>query len=186
MNLFINTISSLSTIILFDNNRKIIEKIDFEIKWNESSLLIPKVDLFLKGNKLKYSEIENIVCVNWPWSFTWVRTTVLAINTINYITKNNLTPVNFFDLYDNYPIIKSSSKRDCFIKLDKNSDIEIIENSKIEELLKEKNIKTIYWNCNLDNLEIVEKIDYIDIIKEIKLEKIKKIDPLYIKKPNIC
>ena len=152
MNLFVNTISSEATLILFDNNKQIIKTMTFEIKWNESSLLIPKIDLFLKENNLSYNEIENIVCVNWPGSFTWVRTTVLAINTINYITKNNLTPVNFFDLYDKYPIIKSSSKRDCFIKINKNSDIQIIENSKIEELLKEKNIKIIYWNCDLYNI----------------------------------
>jgi tRNA A37 threonylcarbamoyladenosine modification protein TsaB len=186
MNLFVNTISTNANLIIFNNNKEILNTLEFEIKWNESSLLIPKIDLFLKENNLEYKELENIVCVNWPWSFTWVRTTVLAINSINYIINNNITPVSFFDLYNNYPIVKSSSKRDCFVKLNNESKIEIIENSKIEEYLKEKNIKTIYWNCNLDNVEIIEKIDYISIIKMIEFKKFKKIDPLYIKKPNIC
>jgi hypothetical protein len=47
-------------------------------------------------------------------------------------------------LYKNYPIIKSSSKRDFFFKKDKNSTIEIIYNDKLEELLKNENISTIY------------------------------------------
>ena len=183
MNLFVNTISSNACLILFNNSREIISICEFEIKWNESSLLIPKIDEFLKENKLKYPDIKNIVCVNGPGSFTWVRTTVLAINTINYITKNNLTTLNFFDLYKNYPIIKSSSKRDCFVQKSKNSKIEIITNSEIEDLFKEKKV---YWNWEIDNIEIIEKIDYISIIKEINFQELKRIDPLYIKKPNIC
>ncbi len=186
MNLFINTISTNAIIILFDNSRKIIDSLEFIIKWNESSLLIPKIDLFIKKNEIIYNDIENIVCVNWPWSFTWVRTTVLAINSINYITKNYLTPLNYFSLYDKYPIIKSSSKRDCFVKFNPESEIEIIENEKIIEIIKEKNLSNLYWSCSIEGIEIIEKIDYISIIKDIKLERLSKIEPLYIKKPNIC
>ncbi len=186
MNLFINTISKNSIIILFNNNREILDKTIFEIKWNESSLLIPTIDQFLKKNKLNYNEIKNIVLVNWPWSFTWVRTVVLAINSINYITNNSLTPISYFELFKNYPIVKSSSKRDCFFKEKIDNNIEIILNQDIEKYLKEKNIKKIYWEAEIENVEIIENIDYLSIIKEIKLENIKKIDPLYIKKPNIC
>lgn len=186
MNLFINTISKKSSIILFDEKREIIDQIEFEIKWNESSLLIPNIDSFIKKNWLDYFDIKNIVLVNWPGSFTWVRTVVLAINSINYITHNHLTPVNFFSLFPNYPIIKSSSKRDCFFKKSPDSLIEIVTNEDIEIYLKENNITTLYWECELQNVEIIEKIDYLGIIKQIKLEELKKIDPLYLKKPNIC
>jgi hypothetical protein len=58
--------------------------------------------------------------------------------------KINLTPISYFDLYDTYPIIKSSSKRDSFFKKDKNSSVEIIYNDKLEEFLKNENINTIY------------------------------------------
>lgn len=186
MNLFVNTISNPAIIIIFDNERNIKNEMIFEIKWNESSLLIPKIDQFLNENKLNYFDLENIVLVNWPGSFTWVRTSVLAINTINFIIKKDLTPISFFDLYKNYPIIKDSSKRDCFVKIDENSKIEIIENEKLKEILKEKNIKKIYWETNIENLEIIEKIDYLSIIKEVEFQKNKKIEPLYLKKPNIC
>jgi len=186
MNLFINTIAKKSSIILFWEEREIKDSEDFEIKWNESSFLIPIIDSFLKKNNLNYFDIKNIVLVNWPWSFTWVRTAVLAINTINYITNNSLTPISYFELFDNYPIIKSSSKRDCFFKKDFKSDIEIIENEKLNILLNENNIKKIYWEASLENIEIIEKIDYLSIIKNIELKNLKKIEPLYLKKPNIC
>lgn len=186
MNLFINSVSTTACLIIFNNNFEIINKFDFEIKWNESSLLIPNIDNFLIENKITYKDLENIVVVNWPWSFTWVRTTVLAANSINYIIRKNMTELSFFELFDTYPIIKSSSKRDCFIQFEKGWDIEIIENSKIEEILNKKSIKTIYWHWTIDNIEILENIDYINIIKKIKLDNKKQISPLYIKKPNIC
>lgn len=185
MKLFINTIAKNAYLWLFDENKKVFAEKYFEIKGNESSLLLPKIEEFLKENNLKYSDIENFIVVNWPGSFTWVRTAVLAINTINFITHKNITPISYFDLFDNYPIIKSSSRRDSFFKKDKNSEIEIWENEKIKKFLEKNNISKINWDWNLENIEILENIDYYDIINKIELQKNKKITPLYIKKPNI-
>lgn len=186
MYLFVNTISKIGKLIIFNEERDIIKEKDFEIKWNESSKLIPEIDSFLKENGIVYKDLKNIVIVNGPWSFTWVRTTVLAINTINFITKNSLTDLNYFDLFDNYPIIKESSKRDCFLKKDKNSPIEIISNDEILKYINENKIEKIYWETNLEGLNTIEKIDYNSIIKNVKLLNKDKVDPLYIKKPNIC
>ena len=58
-----------------------------------------KIEDFLKKNNFDYPEIKNFVLVNWPWSFTWIRTVVLAINTISFITKQSITPINYFDLF---------------------------------------------------------------------------------------
>ena len=186
MILFVNTIWKKAYLWLFDNKKNLLSETFFEIKWNESSLLLPKLEEFLEKNNVDYFQIENFVLVNWPGSFTWVRTAVLTINTINFITKKNITPLSYFDLFKSFPIIKSSSKRDSFFQKDKNSLIEIIENEKILEYLKEKNISKINWDWSLENIEILEKIDYYDIIKKIELKQNKKVEALYIKKPNIC
>lgn len=188
MNIFIDTISNKANIILFDSNKKIINNTSWIIKWNESSTLIPEIDKLLKKNNANYLSLENIIVINWPWSFTWVRTTVLAINTINYIIKKNITPINFFDLYNSYPIIKSSSKRDCFFKKSKSSKIKILNNNDINTFLQKNNIKKVYGEANnklFEKIEILEKIDYLSIITNIKFENKKQIEPLYIKKPNI-
>jgi hypothetical protein len=99
-----------------------------------------------------------------------------------------MTAISYFDLYNNFPIIKSSSKRDCFVKFNINSNIEIIENEMLLNILKEKDINTIYGEINSDifkNIKIIDKIDYISIIKEIQFNNAKQIQALYIKKPNI-
>lgn len=188
MNLFINTISNQAHIIIFDDNRDIIDDISWEAKWNESSTLIPQIDLILKNNKLKYNDLNNIVVVNGPWSFTWIRTTVLAANSINFIINKKMSAISYFELFNSYPIIKSSSKRDCFVKWDSNSKIEIIENEKLINNILDKNINEIYWDAGLISnvdLKIFDKIDYTNIIKSLKFDNLEQIDALYIKKPNI-
>lgn len=188
MNLFIDTISNIGNFILFNDKREIITKKKWNIKWKESSKLISKIDKFVKKNNLSFLDLSNIVVVNWPGSFTWIRTTVLVVNTINYIINKSITPISFFDLYDNYPIIKSSSKRDCFVKENKKDKIKILSNDDLLNYLKKNNILEIYWEIDkkiLPWIKILDKINYDNIIKKIKFEDNKIISPLYIKKPNI-
>ncbi len=192
MNLFINAISTKWILILFNNNRKIIFEQNIEILWNESSKLILLIDEFLKKNKISYFDLDNIILVNWPWSFTGVRTIVLVINSINFIINKNITSISFFDLFEKYPIIKSSSRRDLFVKYKKNDKIQIVPNDKF--ILKWK----IYWDLNnnllSEKFNIISNINYTKIISNIvfktndswkKIYKTKLIEPLYIKKPNI-
>lgn len=190
MNIFIDAVSSNWVLILFDNNRKILFRENIEVVANESSLLVNIFDKFLEKNNIKYSDLENIVVVNWPWSFTWIRAIVLIVNTINFVVKKNITAINYFDLFDNFPIVKSSSKRDLFVKFHKNNKIEILTNEDFLNLLNKEKIENIYWDLtnNLidkDLLNFINSIDYEKIIKNIEFKDSKIIEPLYIKKPLI-
>jgi len=84
------------------------------------------------------------VVVNGPGSFTGVRTTVLIVNTINYIIHKKMTPISYFELFPGYPIIKTSSKRDYFFQKDSKSTISIIPNEELALLISKENIKKIY------------------------------------------
>ena len=192
INLFINAVTQNWALILFDENKKIISQKNIEILWNESSKLVEIIDNFLKEENLKYTDLENLVVVNWPWSFTGVRTIVLAINAINFIIKKNIpwnkssggiTPLSFFDLFENYPIIKSSSRRDLFVKYKKSDNIEIIKN---ENFISDWEI---YWdlsnNILSESIKVNSKINYKKVIENIDFQEKKLIEPLYIKKPNI-
>lgn len=188
MNLFINAVSKKGILIIFDDDRNIIKSEVIELLWNESSKLVWTINHFLNKNNYSYNDIKNIVAVSWPGSFTGIRTISLIVNTINYVIKQNLTDISFFDMFRNYPICKPSSKRDNFVKKSKNSQIEIISNPELETYLKENNIKKVYGELNLDffsDILIVDEIDYIHIISEIVFDKKHIISPLYIKKPNI-
>lgn len=132
-----------------------------------------------------------MVVVNGPGSFTGVRTSVLVANTINFIIKKNIIPVSYFDLFDDYPIVKTSSKRDCFVLWDQKSDIEILKNDILIQKLQTHNIQKIYGEFNKDFLKEIKRVDklnYENIINKIPIDnttKVRRIDPLYIKKPNI-
>ncbi len=188
MNLFLNAVSKKARLILFDDNRHIVASLELDVAWNESEKLIWLLNEFLADNNINYNNLENLVVVAWPGSFTWVRTIVLMINTINFVIDKFITKLSFFDLFDNYPIIKTSSKRDCFLQKSRDSGIEIISNDDLKYYLEQNNILKIYWDFDISKLEAVEifdKIDYSSIIKEIKFSDSKIIEPLYIKKPNI-
>ena len=187
MNLFINSISNPCYLALFDNNREITATLELDIKWNESSKLIPELQVFLDSNQVNQNDLENIVVVHWPGSFTWVRTTVLIANTLNYVIKKNMTQISYFDLFSEYPVIKSSSKRDCFVQKWKWQEINIIMNDELDNYFIVNNITESFWEAWFKFKEtlIVEKIDYTRIIQNIEFQKLSKIEPLYIKKPNI-
>lgn len=187
MNLFINAISEKWYIALFDENRNIVAWANLNIKGNESSEFITTLDIFLQQNNINYFDIQNIVCVNGPGSFTGVRTIVLVINTLSFLHNIWLTHMSYFDLFNNFPVIKSSSKRDSFFLQSAGEEIKIIQNSDLEKLFIQENIQNIYWESNFsfENISIIENIDYSDIIQKLEFQKHKKIEALYIKKPNI-
>ncbi len=187
MNLFINAVSDRWYVALFDEKRNIIASMDLYIRGNESSQFITTLDEFLEQNKTPYNQINNIVCVNGPGSFTWVRTIVLVVNTLGFLHDIYLTHMSYFDLFNNFPVIKSSSRRDSFFLKSAWEEIQIIQNTHLDELLHTENINNIYWESNFsfENVSIIENIDYSDIIKALEFQKNKKIEALYIKKPNI-
>jgi tRNA A37 threonylcarbamoyladenosine modification protein TsaB len=187
MYLFFNGVSSHWYIALLDEDKNIIVSETFHIEWNESTKTIPIIDMFLESQKLEYSAIQNIICVVGPWSFTWIRTISLVVNTLAYTYKHiKLTPVNFFDLYSDYPIVKSSSKRDLFVKRSKSAIIEVMSNSDFEEKMEGTKI---FWDTDIGRFEkeihISHDIDYETLLKTIALQDTTRIAPLYIKKPNI-
>ena len=187
MNLFINAVSTSGVLILFDNDRNLIAKSLIEIKGNESSKLTRIINKFLADNAIEYGQLENIVVVHGPWSFTGVRAICLIVNTIAFSTNTQLTPLSYFSLFKSYPIAKQSSKRDMFFQRHSTEEVQIMSNESVVEYLDQNSITTLYWEApGLWDGEIIEKIDYSDIISTVVFENYIQIDPLYLKKPNIC
>lgn len=188
MLLFLNAVSKNWIIILFDKNREIVSSEEFSILLQESTNLWPIIDNFLKKNNISYTEVENIAVVNWPGSFTWVRTISLVVNTLSYIFENiKLTPISYFDLFEDYPIVKISSKRDLFVKKSKNNIIEIVKNEDLLKYVTDNTISEVYGE-EFDFNSLTKSnvwINYEKIIWEIELKEYKKIDAYYVKKPSI-
>ena len=187
MYLFFDGVSTQWYIGLYDLQKNCVAYENFAISGNESTQTIPVIDCFLKKQNIKYTDIENIAVVAGPWSFTGIRTISLVVNTLAYIYPHiYLTSINFFDLYQNFPAVKSSSKRDLFVKWKKSATIEIVQNGDFESSCERE---TIYGDVNIDRFETVfdlkSAIDYEEVFRNIALKQEKQIAPLYIKKPNI-
>jgi hypothetical protein len=190
MNLFLNAVSRNSCLLLFDDKRTIIDSENFSIYQNESSTLWKVIDNFIKKNKLSYKDIEDIVVVEWPGSFTWIRSIILVVNTLAFAFSNiHLTWISFFNLFDDYPIIKNSSKRDIFFKKDRNEEITLLKNEEFIDFLKDNHINKVFWDFFESDkvfwISVDEKIFYDKIIKRINITNEKFLVPLYIKKPSI-
>ncbi len=187
MILFFDACSSCWYIALYTPERTEIASQKFQIAWNESSKAIALIRWFLQEQGVDYTDIHNIVCVNGPGSFTGIRTISLIVNTLAFIYPHiSLTPIGFFDLFDEYPIVKASSKRDLFVKYQKWDIIQIEKNSIFEEKFRGKEI---FGDIRSDvferDIHVNAEVDYMSICKHLTLQNNTKIAPLYIKKPNI-
>lgn len=122
--------------IKVDNLNKItIENKNIEKNFSEALNSITKID---------DNYIKNIITINWPWSFTAIRTATLALNLLNYIKSDSL---NFWDI----------SKIDLY-KLFYN--LKLIPKIWIIFIWQKKNV----WKVDFSNNNI-EKISIEDIIK---------------------
>lgn len=183
MYLFIQAVSSEGKLIIFNEQREILFQRDTSLLLNESSKLISTVWGFLSDSGVWYDDIENIVVVYGPGSFTGIRTISLFVNTLAFIYGHIfLTSTTYFDLFDRYPICKVSSKRDLFVKTGENAIITIARN---EDVADQYRGQKVYGDVVLEGIDVDSTIDYKSVIDKISLKKEKQIAPLYIKKPNI-
>ncbi len=187
MNLFIDTISPKNVLILFDDEKNIIHNYFFDVRLQESSRLIEEIDMFLQKYQISYFDIQKIVVVHGPWSFTGVRTTVLLANTLNYVVGGNMFFLSYFDLFTTFPIVKSSSKRDVFFKKDFVSDVEILSHEVLIQRIENEKIPYIFGDVSWDFwVEIYTEVDYKNVLQNLSFaHPQKRIEPLYLKKPNI-
>lgn len=81
--LFISTYDKLITIALLKNSKQItvLEEVS---KQNHSTLVMPMIDNILKSNSITTNDLNEIIVVNGPGSFTGVRIGVVIAKTLAY------------------------------------------------------------------------------------------------------
>ncbi len=188
MILFFDWVSSEGYIALLNEERVLLYSNRFFMAWNESSKTIWIIDSFLQWNSISYSDITEIVCVNGPGSFTWIRTITLVVNTLAFSFPHiRLSGLSIFDLYTNYPQVFPSSKRDLFVKYEKWAIIVVVKNEDFQSKLWDTAI--IYWDIDTTRFEKSFECDssrnYETFIWDFCLQSLQQLSPLYLKKPNI-
>ena len=81
--LFISTYSEFVTIGLLNNGKEIARKEEKSLN-GHSTIIVPSIDLILKDNNLEPQDLDEILVVNGPGSFTGVRLGITVAKTLAY------------------------------------------------------------------------------------------------------
>lgn len=82
MYLLINTAVKNKLIINLTDNKSVIDKIEKKITYHGSEKLLMYIDVLIKKQKVKLSNIKGIAVVTGPGSFTAIRIGVVVANTL--------------------------------------------------------------------------------------------------------
>lgn len=178
--LFIDTHNELIKIILFKDGKIISDKEKMS-NMQHSVYTMPMIDETLKEHNLKSTDLNEIVVVNGPGSFTGVRIGVTIAKTMAYLLN---IPIKVIDTLKMQALLIDSDKK-IVIEKEKNGKylgIFAKDNNVIEQYkyLKNSEFEDFIKNNNIDEV----KIDYEKLYEKIKDEKNinpHAVNPLYIK-----
>lgn len=90
MYLIIENSKSDKTILALGEDKKIIKKIEKKREFHESENLLFLIDKLLSQIKIKIGELDGIIVILGPGSFTALRISCVIANTISYTEKISL------------------------------------------------------------------------------------------------
>ena len=180
--LFIDTHDAYVKIILFKDGKIITKKIESS-SMKHSVITMPLIDKTLKENNITSNDLDEILVVNGPGSFTGVRIGVTIAKTFAYLLN---IPIKSIDVLEEKSIFVSSDK-----KILEESE----KNGKYIGIFENGNKKYLYltnseYNNFIKNNEInvVDEIDYekvYDYLKNKENINPHAVNPLYIKKIEV-
>jgi len=173
--LFIDTSFSDVSIALLRNG-KVINKIVKSIPNEHSKYAVSYVDEVLKKSNIKPTEVNNIMVVNGPGSFTGIRIGLTIAKVYAYLLNIEVTLVSSLktlalSVFGEYILsIIDAKNNNCYLCLYDNEYNEIIKEhfgnyEEVNEIIDKYNNIKIATNCNLD-------LENCYIINEINIERI--------------
>lgn len=207
--LAINTASSNTAIALINSleNPKILDQDTWQSDKNEAESLLPKINEMLKKHDLHFDQLDEILAISGPGSFTGLRVGVTVANTISYLNKSKLYAVNTFEYWwtayekdfnvENSALLIFAGRRGVYVSLSPNNtdenSVKIINIDELEEYLSSNNIKFIFGDITEEQKSTIKNVTFNKInttfaevcaqCKDLKSTPI--IMPLYVKNPDI-
>lgn len=129
--LFISTYSALVTIGLLKDGKEIVKKEKESLK-SHSVILVPTIEEILKENKLDTKDLNEIIVVNGPGSFTGVRLGITVAKTLAY-TLN--IPIKTITSLEAIAIGIEEPNKIVFTNDNKGKYIGKFSNNKLDELI---------------------------------------------------
>lgn len=176
--LFLDTHSKLLSVALITDRR--INLKEKESINSHAVLLLPLIDSLLKEENTKVENIDQIIVINGPGSFTGIRVGLSVAKTMGYAKNIDVYPVSSLiaylissDIQENKMAVIEDNKGYYIAAADKFNNILIEE--KYEEILENYNYKLVAPTLNINKiLNFVKTMEPIKI-NELKANYIKKI-----------
>jgi len=179
--LYLDTHDKNVLVILFKDN-KILKKENIESPNKHSEIVMPTIAKILEDSKLDVKDLNNIIVVNGPGSFTGERIAVTIAKTIAYtlnipIRVIDSLKVKAINIEDDNKIISIPDRNGAFIGIfDKNNnqleEYVYLNKSTYNDYLKSNKV---YTDVDIDYEKVYE---YVMKTKELNPHSIK---PLYVK-----
>lgn len=196
--LAIDTASSHSSLALF-KDKQVLSCSTWLSDNDEAEKIMPGIQKMMEQNKISYQDLDNVLVVKGPGSFTGLRIGVATANTIAHLTNCNLFGISTFDYLwltapDNAAQLVYAGKGGVYVSRSAGEEGIMIDMPDLNEYLEKNNITKVFGDISKDQINQIdtEYIDVdIDFAKAIlmvdlsSLTKQKLITPLYIKKPSI-
>ena len=183
--LFIDTHNEIIKIILFKDG-KILEFKEKESSMQHSVYTMPMIETVLKNNNLNSTDLNEIIVVNGPGSFTGVRIGVTIAKTMAYLLN---IPIKIIDMLEMKAIFVNSDKK-IIVEEEKNGKFIGVfdkDNKIIDDYFYLKNSEYEEYKNN-NEISNVNDIAYEKVYEYLKTKESinpHAVNPLYIKKIEV-
>ena len=169
--LFIDTHSELLTVgVLIEDklNKKEIESYN-----SHSVLLLPLLETILKEENIEIEDLDRIIVVNGPGSFTGIRIGLTVAKTIGYAKKIPVYPISSLKAY----LVSTDTEEDKMAVIEDNKGYYICvydkdNNEKLEEQYVDE-IDEYNYNVVPEILDIHKICEYTSTFEPIKINALK-------------
>jgi len=198
LTLAINTASSFTSIALL-GSQKLLSENSWKSENDEAEKLMPAIDTLLKEHDKTYKDIERVISIKGPGSFTGLRVGITVANTISYLTGCELLAIDTFKYWwskESDPetaLLIFAGKKGVYVSFPEEAP-ETINLDELNDYLSSKNIKKAFGDISDKQKEVLDipfeesAESFGEIIAKIPSEKFTKesiIKPNYIKPPSI-
>lgn len=204
----INTALKITEIALVSGGKVLAEK-SWLSQNNESETLMPEIDKILKSKRLSYKDLEKIVVICGPGSFTGLRVGVSVANSISYIQQISVFEIDTFEFLRERngknaastasakeALVFFAGRTEVYVQLKEKEEPLILKIENLEEFLRDKRLSKVFGELTEDQKGFLSSIKFqkpkktfgetlLSLLKGKKLKEVKIVEPLYIKSPGI-
>ena len=173
ISLLIDTSTSNLTVSII-NNEEVLYKYQETILSDMSSKLLPIIDNGLKEHNLKLENIDKILVVNGPGSFTGIRVGVTVAKTIAWALKKDIIPLSSLELIattntsKKYIVPMIDARRGNVFAGIYDNNLNCIKEDKLISIEEISNLNSDYEFISYDNIKLDNVIKpNIDVLKII-------------------